>query len=156
MSTVYSKEKSGSDLKGGSNQKAGSDLRIEYQKFISRKMLFLLILILGIIGLAGYAATRGSADISVTDVYATILAKFFPGHFQTTWFSDTIVWGLRLHRILLAIVGGIGLAVAGAVMQGNPEKSPGQPIHPRHLLGCRIRSGSGHHHGAQASLEANG
>jgi iron complex transport system permease protein len=127
MSAVYSKEKPGSDLKGGSNQKTGSDLRAEYQKFIGRKMLFLLVLILGIIGLAGYAATRGSADISVMDVYATILAKFFPGHFQTTWFSDTIVWGLRLHRILLAIVGGIGLAVAGAVMQGilkNPLASP--------------------------------
>ena len=61
------------------------------------------------------------------DVYSTILAKFFPRHFQTTWFSDTIVWGLRLHRILLAIVGGIGLAIAGAVMQGilkNPLASP--------------------------------
>ena len=53
--------------------------------------------------------------------------QVLPGHFQTTWFADTIVWGLRLHRILLAIVGGIGLAVAGAVMQGilkNPLASP--------------------------------
>ena len=102
-------------------------MRTEYQKFIGRKMLFLISLILGIIILAGYAATQGSADISVMDVYATILAKFLPGTFQTTWFSDTIVWGLRLHRILLAIVGGIGLAIAGAVMQGilkNPLASP--------------------------------
>jgi iron complex transport system permease protein len=90
-------------------------------------MLCLISLILGIIILAGYAATRGSADISVVDVYTTIIARFLPGHFETTWFSDTIVWGLRLHRILLAIVGGIGLAVAGAVMQGilkNPLASP--------------------------------
>ncbi|MHB8117931.1 MAG: FecCD family ABC transporter permease [Methanothrix sp.] len=90
-------------------------------------MLFLISLILGIIILAGYAATRGSADISVVDVYTTIIARFLPGHFETSWFSDTIVWGLRLHRILLAIVGGIGLAVAGAVMQGilkNPLASP--------------------------------
>jgi iron complex transport system permease protein len=90
-------------------------------------MLFLISLILGIIILAGYAATRGSADISVVDVYTTIIARFLPGHIETTWFSDTIVWGLRLHRILLAIVGGIGLAVAGAVMQGilkNPLASP--------------------------------
>ena len=76
--------------------------------------------------MAGYAATRGSADISIVDVYATIIVRFLPGHFETTWFSDTIVQGLRLHRILLAIVGGIGLAVAGAVMQGilkNPLAS---------------------------------
>jgi iron complex transport system permease protein len=90
-------------------------------------MLFLLALILGIVVLAGVAATLGSANISVVDVYSAILARFFPGTFQTTWFSDTIVWGLRLHRILLAIVGGIGLAIAGAVMQGilkNPLASP--------------------------------
>ena len=90
-------------------------------------MLFLISLVLGIILLAGYAATRGSADISVIDVYTTILARFIPGYFETTWFSDTIVWGLRLHRIMLAIVGGMGLAIAGAVMQGilkNPLASP--------------------------------
>jgi iron complex transport system permease protein len=100
---------------------------MEYRRFIGRKMLFLISLVLGIILMAGYAATRGSADISVIDVYTTILARFIPGYFETTWFSDTIVWGLRLHRIMLAIVGGMGLAIAGAVMQGilkNPLASP--------------------------------
>jgi iron complex transport system permease protein len=104
-----------------------ADLRTEYQRFIGRKMLFLIALVLGIVVLAGVAATRGSANISVTEVCTTILAKFLPVNFQTTWFADTIVWGLRLHRILLAIVGGIGLAIAGAVMQGilkNPLASP--------------------------------
>ncbi len=107
--------------------KPNSSLRMEYRRFIGRKMLFLISLVLGIILLAGYAATRGSADISVIDVYTTILARFIPGYFETTWFSDTIVWGLRLHRIMLAIVGGMGLAIAGAVMQGilkNPLASP--------------------------------
>jgi len=108
-------------------EKPSSELRVRYDKFIGKKVSFLIALILGIILLAGYAATQGSADISVTDVYSTILAKFMPGTFHTDWFSDTIVWGLRLHRILLAIVGGIGLAIAGAVMQGilkNPLASP--------------------------------
>ncbi|OPY53496.1 MAG: Cobalamin import system permease protein BtuC [Methanosaeta sp. PtaU1.Bin060] len=103
------------------------DLRAEYQKFIGRKLLFMISLILGTIILAGYATTRGSANIGVIEVYTAILAKFFPGTFESTWFADTIVWGLRLHRILMAIVGGIGLAVAGAVMQGilkNPLASP--------------------------------
>ena len=57
MSSAYSKEK------------PNADLRAEYQKFIGRKMLFLISLIFGIILLAGYAATRGSADISVLDVF---------------------------------------------------------------------------------------
>lgn len=103
------------------------DLRMEYGKFIGRKILFLVLLILGIVLLAGYAATQGAANISVMDIYAAILAKFMPDAFKTTWFMDTIVWGLRLHRIVMAIIGGIGLAVSGAVMQGilkNPLASP--------------------------------
>ncbi len=108
-------------------EKPNSSLKMEYQRFIGRKVLFLISLVLGIILLAGFAATRGSANISVIDVYTTIIARFIPGYFVTNWFSDTIVWGLRLHRIMLAIVGGIGLAIAGAVMQGilkNPLASP--------------------------------
>lgn len=107
--------------------KKNVDLRTEYQKFVGHKMLFLIFLVLGIVMLAGIAATRGSANLGVIEVYTTILAKFLPGSFQTTWFADTIVWGLRLHRILLAIVGGLGLAIAGSVMQGilkNPLASP--------------------------------
>ena len=115
MSALYPKDRS------------STDLRAEYQKFISRKMLFLMLLALVIVLLTGYAATQGSANISVLDVYSAILARFFPGHFHSDWFSDTIVWELRLHRILLTIVAGMGLAIAGAVMQGilkNPLASP--------------------------------
>jgi iron complex transport system permease protein len=103
------------------------ELKAQYQRFLGRKVLFLVVLVVCIILLAGVAATLGSANISVAEVYSAILAKFFPGHFQTAWFADTIVWGLRLHRILLAVVGGMGLAIAGAVMQGilkNPLASP--------------------------------
>ena len=99
----------------------------EYRRFVGRKALLLGFLLLGIILLSGVAATLGSARISVLDVYTSIIARFFPGQFQSNWFSDTIVWGLRLHRILLSIVAGIGLAIAGSVMQGilkNPLASP--------------------------------
>ncbi len=103
------------------------DLKAEYQKFTGKKALLLALLVAGILTLSGIAATLGSANISVLDVYSAILAKLFPGYFRATWFSDTIVWGLRLHRILMAVVGGMGLAIAGAVMQGilkNPLASP--------------------------------
>ncbi|MCU0637814.1 MAG: iron ABC transporter permease [Methanothrix sp.] len=102
-------------------------MKAEYQRFVGRKALFLGFLLLGIIFLAGVAATLGSANISVLDVYTAILARFLPGQFQSNWFSDTIVWGLRLHRIILSVIAGMGLAIAGAVMQGilkNPLASP--------------------------------
>lgn len=98
----------------------------EYRRFVGKKMLFFLILILGVILLASLAVTLGSANLSVKDVYVAILAKFLPGYFHTTHFADTIVWGLRLERILMGIVAGMGLSVAGAAMQGilkNPLAS---------------------------------
>jgi len=110
-----------------SRRNANSDLRIDYKKFIGRKILFMILLVAGIILLGGYATTQGSAELSVIEVYSTIGAKFFPGAFETNWFSEQVVWGLRLHRIFMAIVGGIGLAIAGSVMQGilkNPLASP--------------------------------
>ncbi|HOU70994.1 MAG TPA: iron ABC transporter permease [Methanothrix sp.] len=102
-------------------------LREKYQRFVGRKFIFLLLLLAGIIILAGIASTLGSANIGVLDVYSAILSRLLPGHFHSSWFADTIVWGLRLHRILLSVVAGMGLAIAGAVMQGilkNPLASP--------------------------------
>jgi len=104
-----------------------SELRDEYAHFVGRKVLFILASVAGIVVLAGVAATIGSAQITPVEVYTAILARFFPGTFQTTSFIETIVWQLRLHRVLMAIFAGMGLAVAGAAMQGilkNPLASP--------------------------------
>ena len=104
-----------------------TDLREQYRQYTGRKVLFFLILILAIAFLAGVAVTLGSAEISIMDVYSSILAGFFPGHVHSTAFTDMIVWDLRLHRVLMSIVAGMGLGVAGAVMQGilkNPLASP--------------------------------
>ncbi len=103
------------------------DLRVQYRQYAGRKVLFFLALMLMISLLAGVAVTLGSAEINIMDVYSTILARFFPGHFHSTAFTDMIVWDLRLHRVLMAIVAGMGLGAAGAVMQGilkNPLASP--------------------------------
>lgn len=104
-----------------------TDLREQYRQYTGRKVLFFLALMLAIAFLAGVAVTLGSAEICIMDVYSSILARFFPGHFHSTAFTDMIVWDLRLHRVLMSIVAGMGLGVAGAVMQGilkNPLASP--------------------------------
>ncbi|MHC1572949.1 MAG: FecCD family ABC transporter permease [Candidatus Syntropharchaeales archaeon] len=47
--------------------------------------------------------------------------------YESTWLADVCVWNLRLPRIFLGIIAGIGLGLAGAVMQGilrNPLASP--------------------------------
>ncbi|MFZ2472840.1 MAG: iron ABC transporter permease [Methanothrix sp.] len=123
--TMTSHDAQGADSRRLKSYKHGQP-RDEYQKFLGKKMLFFLIIILAVILLAGLAVTFGSANLSVKDVYVAILAKFLPGYFLTTHFADTIVWGLRLERILMGIVAGMGLSVAGAAMQGilkNPLAS---------------------------------
>lgn len=103
-----------------------TDLRGEYQRFLNKKVLFFVVLILGTISLASIAVTLGSAGLSVKEVCIAILARFLPGYFVSTHFADTIVWTLRLNRILMGIVAGMGLSVAGAAMQGilkNPLAS---------------------------------
>ncbi|UEC43415.1 MAG: hypothetical protein METHAR1v1_1350017, partial [Methanothrix sp.] len=73
-----------------------SELKEEYSQFVGRKILLILASLIGIVGLAGVAATLGSANITPIEVYTAILARFFPGTFETTNFIDTIVWKLRL------------------------------------------------------------
>ena len=104
-----------------------ADLGEQYRQLTGRKVLIFLVLILAITFLAGVAVTLGSAEIGIMDVYSSILARFFPGDFHSTAFTDMIVWDLRLHRVLMSIVAGMGLGAAGAVMQGilkNPLASP--------------------------------
>lgn len=102
-------------------------LRDEYHRFTVRRYLFLIGCCILLLALIGIATTLGSADLTVGEVYAAILAHFFPSLAETTPLASTIVWEYRLHRILFAIAAGFGLGIAGAMMQGvlrNPLASP--------------------------------
>jgi len=103
------------------------NLSDEYSRFQARKFAVMLAALAAIAVLAAVAVALGSAHITPGQVYSCILARFFPDHFQTTAFLNTIVWKLRLHRVVMAIFAGMGLAIAGAAMQGilkNPLASP--------------------------------
>ncbi len=102
-------------------------LKEEYQRFTAKRYLFLAGCIVLILVLIGIATTLGSADLTIGEVYAAILARFFPSLAESSPLATTIVWEYRLHRILFAIAAGFGLGIAGAVMQGvlrNPLASP--------------------------------
>lgn len=129
---------------------ARMEAKEEYRKFIGRKILFILFSLISIFIIAGISATLGSYPITVTEVYSIILHgiptcirnflvptssitdfiishgidEFFRTHLTT---KEFVVWNLRLPRILMGILAGAGLAVAGAIMQAilrNPLASP--------------------------------
>lgn len=96
----------------------------EYERYVGRKLLFIIFTSVLIIVVAGISATLGSYPISVSEVYSIIL-KCLISHPENT--KESIVWDLRMPRIILAIIAGAGLASSGAMTQGilrNPLATP--------------------------------
>lgn len=87
--------------------------------------LLLLCITLGV--------SLGSARIPVGMVWSILGHHVAPDLFEQTWSAgrDSIVWEVRLPRVLLAALVGAGLAVVGAVLQSITRN----PLADPHLLG---------------------
>ena len=99
-----------------------------YSRFTARKVSFILIGLALLVALAIVATSLGAASLTTGDVFHAIVARVFPfSRAASSRLADTIVWDLRMPRILMAVVAGMGLAISGATMQGimrNPLVSP--------------------------------
>ncbi|MDD7424272.1 MAG: iron ABC transporter permease [Candidatus Methanomethylophilaceae archaeon] len=92
----------------------------DYDRFIHRKILYLGILGILFLAVALISLCIGPTNLSVTEVLDILFHK------DDTW-NSYVVWDLRLHRIVAAIIAGVALGSAGAVMQcvlRNPLGSP--------------------------------
>ncbi len=101
-----------------------AEIKEQYKKFIGRKIIFILSSLILIFIIAGIAATLGSYPITVMEVYSIIAHGLFQNP-ETT--KEIVIWNLRLPRIIMGILAGIGLAIAGTMLQGilrNPLASP--------------------------------
>jgi iron complex transport system permease protein len=107
------KSESGSSGQGGSS--------------LSRPVLWAILLSIALVLSVTVAVTIGPANISFTDVWASILSHLGFGESTLGVLRDGIVWELRLPRVLTAAAVGAGLALSGAVMQAitrNPLADP--------------------------------
>lgn len=94
--------------------------------------IILLILIALLIITIGITATVGSASISPMDVYKVVASKIpgidrFIGAESITASQHSIIWSVRLPRVLLGVIVGAGLSISGASFQGllkNPMADP--------------------------------
>ena len=91
-----------------------------------------------LLGLAGAAALAvalvagvglGTVQVAPADTIAVLANRLLGFDLGATWSpaTETIVWDLRLPRVLTAMVVGLGLAVAGATFQSllrNPLADP--------------------------------
>jgi iron complex transport system permease protein len=103
-----------------------NNIKEDYRKFIWVKLLFILSCIFLIIIISGISVSMGSYSISVLEVFSTIISNIAScGHSGST--GEIVIWTLRLPRIAMGILTGMGLGIAGTAMQGvlrNPLASP--------------------------------
>ena len=88
----------------------------ERKKIIILMVLFSVLIISMLIAL-----TIGVYQISIIDVFSTIMYHIIPiddlSNFNSLY--DTIVWNIRFPRIILSVGVGISLAAAGGIYQGS-------------------------------------
>ena len=117
-------------------------LRKTRTAFIGGLLILLVILI-------GIAVTLGSAEFTVAESYIAILAGLFPN--LRLQMADIIVWDYRLHRVLFAVVAGLGLrgrnGDAGSRNPLAPLLGISQPLPPEHRSSSSAQGSSmGYHH----------
>ncbi|WP_130808005.1 FecCD family ABC transporter permease [Senegalia massiliensis] len=108
-----------------SNNLKNKKYLIETPTYIGVSIILVLFLVFSFF----YSITFGSIDISVKDIYRIILHKIFNiGSIDNLSRAIIdIVWLVRLPRIILAIIVGMGLSVSGVIMQAvvkNPLADP--------------------------------
>jgi len=100
-----------------------------YSRSTQRKTLVVLGCIAAVVALALVSLKLGALPLAMREIASAIIFKAFPflDTGSLTIFEEVAVIDIRLPRIIMAIVCGIGFAAAGAAMQGvlrNPLVSP--------------------------------
>lgn len=92
-----------------------------------RGLVWTIVLAAAVIASVTFAVTFGPANITPAEVWGSILHHLGIGPTPISPLRDSIVWELRLPRVLTAGAVGAGLALAGVVMQAitrNPLADP--------------------------------
>jgi iron complex transport system permease protein len=94
-----------------------------------RPSLLALVAFVGLVGALLAGVGFGSVAVAPGDTLAILAHRVLGLDLGWTWspVAETIVWDLRLPRVLEAMVVGVGLAVAGTTFQGllrNPLADP--------------------------------
>ena len=91
----------------------------QYKGVSGRKLSYIGLLAVILLGVAFIALSRGASSVGFKDSFTAL--------FDQTGFAHAIIWKLRLPRIVMAMLVGGGLAIAGTVFQAilkNPLASP--------------------------------
>jgi len=102
-------------------QKISEEILGTYNEYSKKRVFFFLLSLILLVSIALFSLTLGPADVSITEAVSTLIGT------NTSSRLNTIIWNIRVPRVLAAIAAGAGLAVVGAAMQTilrNPLGSP--------------------------------
>jgi len=92
-----------------------------------RKVSFIIIMVIVMVGLMAYSITIGSTTITPLQVYETLFNQLFPGSFNIPFKTEQIVLNVYAPRVLMATFVGAILAIGGCIVQTimkNPLATP--------------------------------
>ncbi|RRD95879.1 iron ABC transporter permease [Clostridiales bacterium COT073_COT-073] len=92
----------------------------DYEKYKKKSLMILIVLVLAWLGIGLFSLAAGSYNVPLTEILKAIVGKSEQAN------VNTIIYNLRLPRILTAMIGGTGLGIVGCVLQAilrNPLAS---------------------------------
>lgn len=93
---------------------------IEYKGYQKKIINILIIMAISIVVLMYVVLRMGVSDITVQNIVETLLGK-------GTDVMKTIIWKIRMPRIVGAVVAGAALSLAGCIMQNNLKNPLASP-----------------------------
>jgi iron complex transport system permease protein len=97
--------------------------------YSGRRVWFWPLAIVAVLGVAFGSLALGAVNIPIADVVSVLFAKV--GFGEASAQSESVVWGIRVPRVLLGFLVGATLGLVGAVLQGLLRNGLADP----HLLG---------------------
>lgn len=98
----------------------GKKIKDDYKAHARKRILFILGAVIILAAVIMISISTGSVPIPLSEVALALAGR-------STGLEATIIWQIRVPRVITAIIAGLGLAVAGAAMQSilrNPLGSP--------------------------------
>ncbi len=102
-------------------QKISEEILETYKEYSQKRISFFLLSLILLVSLALFSLTLGPADVSIFEAVSTLIGA------NTSNKLNTIIWNIRMPRVLAAIIAGSGLAVVGAAMQTTLRNPLGSP-----------------------------
>lgn len=104
-------------------------LKSDYHKYIYRKIIFIVVCIVGAVIAIGLSLSSGKYEIGFLESYQ-ILFDHLKGIIPITQaeiMQDHVVWDLRVPRAIAGLAVGAGLGVCGAAMQSSMKNPLADP-----------------------------